>query len=93
MHDRRHPLAGRTVRLPSEMGPDDLHGELAGREFRIEDWWDRVAGESWQESDGIPAVLHYAARVRANGLPPDDDVVYGKAGALGYLLHVTEVEG
>jgi hypothetical protein len=86
MHDRCHPLAGRMVRLPGDIG-------FGGDEFRIEDWWDRIAGESWRDAEGNPAALHYAARVLAKRLPANDDVVYGKVGALGYLMHVTEVEG
>jgi len=93
MHNRPHPLAGRTVRLPDRCGPGDPPGELAGRHFRIEDWWDQVSGASWRETDGNPAALHYAVRAMVKGLPANDDVVYGKVGALGYLLHVSEVEG
>jgi len=37
--------------------------------------------------------LQYAVRAVVKGLPVNDDVVYGKVGPLGYLLHVTEVEG
>ncbi len=93
MHVRSHPLAGRTVRLPLNMGPGDLAGELAGRDFRIEDWWDTIAGGSWKDASGNPAALHYALRAVVKGLPRNDDVVYGKVGPLGYLLHVSEVEG
>jgi hypothetical protein len=68
-------------------------GGPGSADFRIEDWWDRLAGESWRETRGNPAVLQYAARASACGLPVNDDVVYGKVGALGYLLHVSEIEG
>jgi len=44
MHNRPHPLAGRTVRLPDTMGPGD--NALGGRQFRIEDWWDHLTGTS-----------------------------------------------
>jgi hypothetical protein len=93
MHNRSHPLAGRTVRLPERMGRADVPGELAGRQFRIEDWWDHVSGTSWREAADNPAALEYAVRAMVKGLPANDDVVYGKVGTLGYLLHVTEVEG
>ena len=93
MHNRPHPLAGRTVRLPDRIGGSDVHGELAGRNFRIEDWWDHLSGASWREAEGNPAALQYAVRAMIKGLPANDDVVYGKVGALGYLLHVSEVEG
>ena len=75
------------------MGPGDSTGELAGREFRIEDWWDHMTGASWMDASGNPAALQYAVRALLKGLPTNDDVIYGKVGALGYLLHVTEVEG
>jgi len=93
MHERQHPLAGRRVRLPDGLLLSEGDASPVNRDYYIEDWWDRVAGESWRDARGNPAVLQYAARVAANRLPSNDDVVYGKVGALGYLLHVTEVEG
>ena len=91
MHARPHPLAGRVVRLPADMG-SGADG-LGGQEFRIEDWWDHMTGASWREATDIPAVLQYEVRALTKGLPGNDDVIYGKVGALGYLLHVSEVEG
>jgi hypothetical protein len=67
--------------------------ELGGQQFRIEDWWDHMTGASWTEASGVPAALQYAVRALTKGLPANDDVVYGKVGPLGYLLHVSEVEG
>lgn len=62
-------------------------GPNAGREFLIEDWWDRVAGKSWMHCDGNPACLTYAITLP---VPPlDDEVVYGKIGAFGVLVHVS----
>ena len=81
------------MRLPDRMGPGEVPGELAGRHFRIEGWWDHLSGASWRDADGNAAALQYAVRAMIKGLPVNDDVVYGKVGPLGYLLHVTEVEG
>jgi hypothetical protein len=75
------------------MGPGDRAAELGGREFRIEDWWDHLTGASWTETAGVPAALRYAFRALVKDLPVNDDVIYGKIGSLGYLVHVSEVEG
>jgi hypothetical protein len=40
-------------------------------------------------ADGNPAALNYAAR--GVGLPIDDEVVYGKIGAFGHLVHTKEI--
>jgi hypothetical protein len=43
---------------------------------------------------GNPAALNYAMRAGTIGLPVDNEVVYGKIGYLGYLVHTSEfVEG
>lgn len=62
-------------------------GDLAGRDIVIEDWWDRVAGKSWMHCTSNLACLAYAMTVP---VPPlDDEVVYGKIGSFGALVHVT----
>ena len=54
----------------------------------IEDWWDRIAGKSWGVCDGNPACLDYAFRCsRITGF--DDEVIYGKVGGSGKLVHVS----
>lgn len=78
MHDQPSPLAGRTVQI--------AQGVLAGRSLVVEDWWDRAAGKSWMHCDGNPACLEYAMRERT---PLDDEVVYGKIGSFGALVHVS----
>lgn len=82
IHPQPHPLAGQTVTL--------VTGAFAGTEYWIEDWWDRVAGRSWMDCDGNPAALDYAFRsVSADHDPPfSNDVVYGKIGGLGKIVHV-----
>lgn len=41
--------------------------------------------------DGNPACLTYALRSGIEDLPIDDDVLYGKVGGFGFLLHVSEL--
>ncbi|PQM51799.1 hypothetical protein C5U48_12790 [Mycolicibacter virginiensis] len=60
-------------------------------EYHVEDWWDRLAGGSWMFADGNPAAMAYAVRSAFKGLPIDNEVLYGKVGALGYLVHVSEI--
>lgn len=84
IHKEDHPLADKTVKIVS--------GELAGNDYRVEDWWDRVAGKSWMNCDGNPACLDYAIRSANDGLPIDNNVVYGKVGMMGKLVHVSQLE-
>lgn len=85
-----HP--GETVRIRDGV-TDPAQGQVVGGAgYRIEDLWTNVAGKSWTVSDGNPAALRYAIRSAANGLPLDDDVLYGKIGHSGHLVHVSEIE-
>lgn len=86
IHASPSPLAGKTVKLKPEVAE-----QLGGVEYRVEDWWDRVSGQSWGMSAGNPAALNYAVRIAAVG-PLDDSVLYGKVGWFGHLVHVTEIE-
>jgi hypothetical protein len=63
-------------------------------EYRVEDWWDRLAGGSWMFADGNPAAVTYALRsaLSANPVPVDDEVLYGKIGPFGQLVHISEVQ-
>ena len=85
IHDTPHLLAGQTVTISS--------GNLQGQEYRIEDWLDRVLGRSWMFANGNPACLQYAIRAAKDKLPTDNDVLYGKIGGLGYLVHVSQING
>ena len=78
-HENPSPLAGATVTLKD------------GREYRVEDYWDRITGGSWMDANGNPAALIYAVRGATAGLPLDDEVLYGKIGSFGALVHVSEV--
>lgn len=85
IHECAHQLAGAEVPI--------VKGELKGETIRIEDWWDRVAGKSWMNCDGNPACLGYAMRtgMATERVPMDNEVVYGKIGFAGYLVHVSEL--
>lgn len=80
-HTEQHSAAGRKVVLQ-----DDTP-------FTIEDWNDRVFGQSWQIMGGHPASLKYAMRSAMAGLPLDNEVVYGKDQyGRGRLVHVSEIK-
>ena len=85
-----HPQAGKIVRLHTNDAPDANYN-LDGAEYRIEDYWQNVAGMSWMVAQGNPACLIYAMRAGFNGLPIDNEVVYGKVGGLGHLVHTSEL--
>ena len=82
-----HPSAGKTVILNCKPDPDRLNRQ----EFVVEDWWENVSGQSWMTSSGNPACQKYAMRSGFSLLPLDNEVVYGKVGAFGHLVHVSEL--
>ena len=77
----RHPLCGQTVILKS----DDSN--YNGKKYWVEDWWVNISGKSWGDCDGNIACLQYAMRPG----PDDDEVVYGKIGNMGHLVHISEL--
>lgn len=83
----KHPLAGKTVILNCKPCSEELNG----KQFCVEDYWENVAGKSWMVCDGNPACLKYAMRSAFADIPTDDEVVYGKVGAFGHLVHVSEL--
>lgn len=95
----RHLLAGRTVRLKLKTEVIDALkvGHLCrietGDLYRIEDWWQNVSGKSWMLGlcNDNPACLIYSMRVVVAGLPYNDEVVYGKIGSYGHLIHISEL--
>ena len=98
IHKTPHPKAGQTVVFMTGTQHPQF-GDLSGKDFRLEDWWDRVSGGSWGSAVGNPACLIYAMRAATAtdrngscGLPSDDEVVYGKVGAYGMLAHISEIE-
>ena len=83
-----HPLAGKTVKLKVKGTATDFKtGDL----FRLEDWWVNVGEKSWMMCAGNPACMMYILRVGQVGLPVDNNVVYGKVGMFGHLIHVSEL--
>jgi hypothetical protein len=88
MHDDKHPLAGKTVKVMTTRHVQIGDGP---HEYRLEDWWDHLTGSSWMDTEGNPACLVYAMRAAFAELPVDDEVVYGKVGSFGHLVHVSEI--
>ncbi len=81
-------LKGKIVKLNPAAEYDGL---VKGAEFRVEDNWKKMTGKSWMFSEGNPSCLIYAMRSAKGNLPTDDKVFYGKIGALGYLVHESEI--
>lgn len=90
IHKELHPLAGKTVRIKEGATHPQIEG-FGGAPFQVEDFWDRVMGRSWKTCDGNFAATLYATRIAANQLPMDDEVVYGKIGPFGHLVHISEL--
>ena len=89
MHTESSEFRGKTIKLP---GDKKSLNDLAGQEYRVEDWWDVVSGGSWMFAEGNPAAIQYAIRIGlAADVPMNDEVLYGKVGAPGYLIHVSEL--
>ena len=80
-------LAGYPVKIKQS-----TPGNIKGETIVIEDWWENVSGKSWMFCDGNPACLAYAIRSCIGGLPTDNEVLYGKIGGLGFLVHVSELD-
>lgn len=91
IHDQPHWAAGAIVRI-KKSATHFQYPNFGGEEFRVEDWWDKMTGGSWGDAVGNPACIVYALRAVENKLPDDDEVVYGKLGSFGCLLHVSEIE-
>ncbi len=93
LHNDPSPLAGTTVRIKEHVTHAQVDN-FGGAEFRVEDWWDCVSGDSWMNAKGNPACLVYAMRTGSAtyGVPMDDEVLYGKVGGFGHLLHISELE-
>lgn len=91
-HTEQHPLAGQTVQVQFKGGHPQIPGSEDGPlEFRVEDWQDRVMNISWMDMYGNPAALVYAIRVGVNDIPFNDEVLYGKVGSFGHMVHISEL--
>ena len=91
IHEKPFEFSGKTVKIKEGVTHPQVPN-FGGQEFVIEDWWDRLQDKSWKDCDGNPAALLYAFRIADNNLPIDDEVVYGKVGSFGHLVHVEELE-
>ena len=91
IHNAPHPMAGKVVKISASSEHPQVP-TFGGSDFRVEDYWDRVAGKSWMDCNGNPACLIYAMRSGFAHLPTDDEVLYGKVGSYGHLVHVSEIE-
>jgi len=92
IHKHSSPLAGQKVIIKKGVKHPQVK-DFGGAEFVVEDWVDRVIGQSWMFADGNPACLIYAIR---SGLTEtsmiDNEVLYGKVGPLGHLVHISEID-
>ena len=85
------PYAGMTVKI--KPGVKSARGQqLGGQDYIVEDWWENVSGQSWMLTNSNPAALEYAFRAGMSGIPCDNEVLYGKVGPFGFLMHVSELE-
>lgn len=90
MHQEPFKYKGKQVPLRK----DFCHNQYPDMDHIIvEDWWDRLAGQSWLNMQQNPAVIIYAIRARQSkySIPIDDDVLYGKYKGMGVLVHVSEL--
>ena len=92
MHNEQHPQAGQTVKVKAQLIAPNLDRSDDGpHNLVIEDWWDHLTGGSWMDAQGNFAAMNYAMRNAVRDLPLDDEVVYGKVGPFGHLVHVSEI--
>lgn len=90
-HEYKNELSGKTVQVKFKHPHPQLNTRTA--EFVVEDWWDRISDTGWQETYGSPVVVIYAERRKFDDLPLDEEVIYGKVGYFGYLVHASEIQG
>lgn len=93
MHKQSSPLANKKVKIKKHV----VHPQFpsfGGSEILIEDWWDKLTGGSWMHTYGNPACMIYACRTGlcSYTVPTDDEVLYGKVGSYGHLVHITELD-
>ena len=87
IHYTESAFSGQTV--------DIVRGTFAGKTYRVDDWWDRIAGASWTwgADEGIASCIVYGNRAIYEGTPPDDEVLYGVIdGRFEELVHVSELQ-
>lgn len=82
IHSEPSPLANTTVTLSS--------GPYEGSEYNIQDYWDRIFGGSWMESDS-PYAVEYTIHGLSYRVPMDDEVLYGEIDGIGHIVRVAWV--
>jgi hypothetical protein len=85
-------LAGKTVKLVLKTAN---HQDIDGKEFHVEDWYQNCNGDKTTHWTNLEtwAERNYAERIQNSKVPRDSDVLYGKVGRYGYLIHITEING
>ena len=93
LHTTSSALAGKTVKIKLN-AKHFQQPDFGGSDFSVEDWWDKVSGKTWRNCNGNPACMVYGMRAGMSEIPipPDDEVLYGKVGSLGHLVHISEIE-
>lgn len=92
------PAMPKTLSLARSIGNDPVTDAFLFN-FVVEDWEDRVAGEDtilWDRPVTNFAQLGYvqrlaAAMVAGLDVPHDGEIVYGKIGNLGFIIHTSEI--
>lgn len=83
--------AGKTFVLNGRASDPIQNAVVPGALYRVEGRWKEITGKSWMTSDGNFAAMHYGMRNGMTNLPIDDEVVYGKIGSLGHIVHISEL--
>ena len=66
--NNKHPLANKTIRIllrRPEHDPFNIHGKM----LVVQDWWHRIADESWRDGAGygLAVCKQYALRRKDKG--------------------------
>ena len=92
-HTESSPLAGKIVRIKKGVKHPQIP-DFEGSEYYVEDWWDKLTSYCWMYGENNPACIIYGIRLKMedNNIPYDNEVLYGKVGLLGHLVHISEIE-
>lgn len=89
----KHEWAGLTLKFKK---PFIDHFGNEHKDFHVEDLWYNFYNTNWflNASQGNMACVNYMTRVMKDDLPRDEvrDVLYGKTGPFGNLVHASELE-
>lgn len=89
----RADLSGKNIKIKEGVKHPQVDN-FGGSEILIEGYWDDITGGSWMDANGNPACLVYAMRTgfSETPIPTDNEVVYGKVGSFGHLVHISELD-